>query len=112
VDQDARDIPGVRVYATKLQPTSSNFAGKSIDGVRFVITDREAFRPVRFGLEIGSAIGKLFPRQMNWDANQRLVGQLGVLRQMEAGTEPAAIEQSYAAGLEQFRQRRATFLLY
>jgi uncharacterized protein YbbC (DUF1343 family) len=80
--------------------------------VRFVITDRDAFQPVRFGLEIGSAISKLFPKQMNWAANQRLVGDLRVLEQMEAGTAPAAIEQSFATGLEQFRRRRESFLLY
>ena len=37
------------------------------------------------GLEIGRRIAKLFPGQMNWDANERLVGDRNVLRQMEAG---------------------------
>ena len=53
---NARFIPGVRTYATGFQPTSSNFAGKSISGVRFVITDREAFNPARLGVEIAAAL--------------------------------------------------------
>jgi uncharacterized protein YbbC (DUF1343 family) len=109
---NGRNLPGIRVYPTQLRPSASNFAGKVIEGVRFVITDRDAFRPVRFGLEIGSAIGKLFPKQMNWPVNLKLVGNVQVLQQMEAGADPAAIERSFATGLEQFRRRREAFLLY
>jgi uncharacterized protein YbbC (DUF1343 family)/CubicO group peptidase (beta-lactamase class C family) len=109
---NTREIPGVRVYPTRLHPTVSNFAGKTIEGVRFVITDREAFRPVRFGLEVGSALSKLFPGQMTWAANQRLVGSKTVLAQMEKGEDPAVIEQGFAAALEQFRRRREESLLY
>ena len=72
---NSRNIPGVRVYATRLHPHASNFAGKTIEGVRFVITDRDAFDSVRFGLEVGSAIGKLFPGQMDWAANEKLLGR-------------------------------------
>ncbi len=107
-----RAIPGVRVYPTRFQPTSSNFAGKVIEGIRFVITDREVFAPVRLGIELGSAIAKLFPGQMDWKANEKLTGDRSVLSQLEAGGDFAAIEQSYAPQLQQFRQRRAEFLLY
>jgi hypothetical protein len=57
-------------------------------------------------------MAKLFPRHMNWTINQKLVGDARVLQQLEAGTDPATIEQNYAAGLEQFLKRRAAFLLY
>src|SRR5580704_6540146 len=40
---NGRFIPGVRVYPTRFTPASSNFAGRSIEGVRFAITDRNAF---------------------------------------------------------------------
>jgi uncharacterized protein YbbC (DUF1343 family) len=107
-----RQIPGVRVYATRLHPASSNFSGQVIDGVRFVITDRAAFQSVRFGLEVGSALAKLFPGQMNWTANEKLLGDRKVLKYIEEGEDPALIEQQYAADLEKFRQRRSEFLLY
>ena len=38
-----RLVPGVRFYATRFQPASSALAGVNVEGVRFVITDREAF---------------------------------------------------------------------
>ena len=69
-----RQILGIRVYATRLRPAASNFSGEDIEGIRFVITDRDAFNSVRFGLEVGSAIGKLFPGRMNWQANEKLSG--------------------------------------
>ncbi|HYI93975.1 MAG TPA: exo-beta-N-acetylmuramidase NamZ domain-containing protein [Bryobacteraceae bacterium] len=107
-----RDIPGIRVYATQLRPTASNFSGQTIDGVRFVITDRESFPSVRFGLELGSAISKLFPKQMNWTANEKLLGDRKVLKQLEAAADPVKIEQQYAADILRFRDLRARFLLY
>jgi uncharacterized protein YbbC (DUF1343 family) len=109
---NSRQIPGIRAYPTRLSPTSSNFTGKTIEGVRFVITNRDTFQPVRFGLEVGSAIAKLFPGQMNWAANDKLVGNRDVLQRLEKGDDPAAIERDYAAALETFRQRRSAFLLY
>lgn len=107
-----RSIPGIRVYPTAFKPTASNFAGKTIEGVRFVVTDRNAFDSVRFGLELGSAIGKLFPGKMNWAANEKLTGKKAVLEQMAKGEVAMLIEQGYAAELQAFRQRRAGFLLY
>lgn len=109
---NGREIPGVRVYPTRLHPSTSNFEGKTIDGVRFVITDRDNFNSVRFGLELGAGIAKLFPGKMNWTANEKLLGDRTVLQQLEQGGDAAAIEQQFASGLEQFRQRRSGFLLY
>jgi uncharacterized protein YbbC (DUF1343 family) len=45
-----RGLPGIRVYPTILKPTTSNFSGETIQGVRFVITDRDAFHSTRFGI--------------------------------------------------------------
>ncbi len=50
---NGRYIPGVRVYPTRFRPTSSNFAGQAIEGVRFVVTDRDAFDSYPAGTGIG-----------------------------------------------------------
>ncbi len=63
---NGRFIPGVRAYPTRFRPTSSNFSGKTIDGVRFVITNRDTFDSVRFGLELGYALNKLYPGKIAW----------------------------------------------
>lgn len=107
-----RGIRGIRVYPTRLQPTSSNFSGQAIEGVRFVITDRDTFSSVRFGLELGAAIGKLFPGKMDWTANEKLLGNRAVLKLLEGAEDPAKIELHSAADLLTFREKRARFLLY
>ncbi len=109
---NTRQIPGVRVYPTRFQPTSSNFAGKVIEGVRFVITDRNVFNSTGFGAELGVALAKLFPGKMNWAADQKLTGNDVVLKALEAGDDPATIAQRDVPALQQFLQQRKPFLLY
>ncbi len=67
---NARSIPGVRVYATRFQPESSNFKGKPVEGVRFVVTNRELFSSVRLGLEIAYALQKLYPGKIDFETCQ------------------------------------------
>ena len=109
---NGRQIPGIRVYPTRFQPSSSNFAGKTIEGVRFVITDRQAFSSTGFGLELGVALAKLFPGKMTWTANEKLTGNLAVLKAIETGQDPAAIGQQELPGLLRFIQRRKNYLIY
>ena len=107
-----RRIPGIRVYPTELRPASSNFSGQRIEGVRFVLTERDAFDSVGFGIELGCAIAKLFPGKMRWDLDEKLTGSKRVLRAMETGASPEEIRKEYAAELSEFRQRRSQYLLY
>jgi uncharacterized protein YbbC (DUF1343 family)/CubicO group peptidase (beta-lactamase class C family) len=107
-----RQIPGVRVYATKFRPSASNFAGKWIEGVRFVITDRETLDSVRLGVELGVALAKLFPGKMVWNENERLVGNRAALLALGTAEDPERLMNSFAGPLWAFEQRRAKFLLY
>ena len=59
---NARQIPGVRFYPVRFTPSSSKFAGQECQGVFIVVTDRNAVRPVRVGVEIASALVKLVSR--------------------------------------------------
>ncbi|HYO80963.1 MAG TPA: exo-beta-N-acetylmuramidase NamZ domain-containing protein [Bryobacteraceae bacterium] len=109
---NARQIPGIRVYPTVFQPESSNLAGKRIQGVRFVITDRDAFRSVQFGIELGTALARLFPGKMTFSVNEKLAGRRDVLERMERGESAEAVTRSYETDTEAFRARRAASLLY
>ena len=57
---NGRYLPGVRVYPTRFRPTASNFADRDMEGVRFVVTDRESFDSVLFGLELATALESCF----------------------------------------------------
>jgi len=77
-----------------------------------VVTDRDVFSSTGFGIELGVALEKLFPGKMNWTSDQKLTGNMTVLKAMEGGEDPASIERRNLPGLQQFIQRRKNYLLY
>ncbi len=109
---NARGIPGVRAYPTRFRPSAYHFQNQTIEGVRFIITDRNALHSVRLGLEVIYALQKLYPGKINIEVNRRLIGSKAVIAELEAGQDPAAIERSYDAGLQQFLKTREKYLLY
>jgi uncharacterized protein YbbC (DUF1343 family)/CubicO group peptidase (beta-lactamase class C family) len=109
---DSRQIPGVRVYATRFQPASSNLAGKSVEGVRFVITNRQAFDASRLGLEIAAALLKLYPGKVDPDASKKLIGSAAVIRELTAGRDPRDIQWDIIDSLAPFLTIREKYLIY
>jgi uncharacterized protein YbbC (DUF1343 family) len=106
----ARAIPGVRMYPVQFQPTTSNFAGKTIDGVRFVVTNRDIFDSSRLGAEVAAAVQKLYPGKINFTTNKSLIGSSAFLRGVAVGTDPVALLK--AEPLEKFNEIRAKYLIY
>ena len=109
---NGRYIPGVRVYPTSFTPASSNFSGRSIQGVRFVVTDRTAFDSTRLGLEVAYALEKLYPGRIPWEENRFLIGNRDVINAVKAGTDPRDTVQKMEESLAAFIQRREKYLLY
>jgi len=109
---NGRYIPGVRVYATRFRPASSNLAGKMIEGVRFVITDRNSFDSTRFGLELGYALEKLYPGKIPWDTNRFLIGNHEVIEAGKTDLDPRTTVQNMQDSLASFVSRREKYLLY
>src|SRR6185312_15852989 len=105
-------IPGVRVYPTEFEPSSSHLAGKKIQGVRFVVTDRERFDSVRLGLEIAVALEKLYPRRIDFERCKWLIGNQTVINEIKAGMDPVRIERQLIQQEEEFANRRKAYLLY
>ncbi len=109
---NARSIPGVRFYPEQFTPTASKFANESCQGIFIVVTDRNAVRPVRVGVEIASALVKLFPGKFEIDPSLRLFGSAAGLTRIKAGDDPAAIAASWSAAEARWRLLRAKYLLY
>jgi uncharacterized protein YbbC (DUF1343 family)/CubicO group peptidase (beta-lactamase class C family) len=109
---NGRQIPGVRLYATRFTPRDSYFKDKEIQGVRFVVTDRMAFDSTRLGMELGVALEKLYPGKIQWDANKRLIGSKEVLDAMKAAKDPRLIQQAQMDALQKFAAMRLKYLLY
>jgi uncharacterized protein YbbC (DUF1343 family) len=107
-----RQLPGIRFYPVAFTPTASKFAKEECQGVFMVITDRDAVRPVRVGVEIASALIKLFPGQLTIDVAARLFGSTANIARLKAGDDPAAIAASWAGAEARWRLLRAKYLLY
>jgi uncharacterized protein YbbC (DUF1343 family) len=105
-------LPGVRVYATKFQPGSGPFKGKPIEGVRFVILNREQLNSVRLGLDVAYALQRLYPGKINFEACRFLLGSREVVDALKSGTGPGNIEENTREPLQQFEARRRAYLLY
>lgn len=103
------ELPGVRFYPIEFKPDSSNFSGKKISGIRFVITNRAVFSSSRLGLAIASSLQKLYPGKIDFAVSKDLIGNEGVIRALTVGSDssgPAKVQ------LQEFLDLRQKFLLY
>jgi uncharacterized protein YbbC (DUF1343 family)/CubicO group peptidase (beta-lactamase class C family) len=109
---NARLIPGVRVYPTRFRPSSSNFAGLELQGIRFLITDRESFDSTRLGIELAVTLQKLYPGKIDFDKCRYLIGSQHVVNDLKTATDASVIWSRFQEETSGFAQRRRPFLLY
>lgn len=107
----ALQLPGVRFDPTRFTPRASVYAGEACQGVRILLTDRESFRAVRTGLEIGAALHRLYPGTFELEKVQRLLGNRTAMEWLRRGDGRAAAEAEPEA-LEAFLRVRERYLLY
>ena len=105
-------LPGVRVYPTKFQPAAGPFAGKTIEGVRFVIVNREQLNSVRVGLDVAYALQRLYPGKINFEACLFLIGSREVVDALKAGEAPGGMEERMRVQAQKFDERRRLYLIY
>jgi uncharacterized protein YbbC (DUF1343 family) len=109
---NGRAIPGVRFYPVRFTPASSVFANELCQGVFVVITNRDAVRPVRLGVEIAAALRRLAPGEFRIGAAATLFGSRDGLARLEAGGDPAAVAESWAGAEADWRALIARYTLY
>lgn len=107
-------LPGIRFEAITMPvaPTAAKFAGQTIPAIRFVITNREAYRPVRTSLLLIDEIRRQHPRDFAWSRTiDRLTGSDKVRLAIEGGRLPGLL-QEWDREAAEFRESRKPFLLY
>lgn len=109
---NGRFIPGIRAYPVRFRPVSATFSGKTIEGVRFVVTNRDAFDSTRFGLELAFALNSLYPGKIDWRLNRYLIGNEEILKDLKDGVDPRAILPKMEMELSRFLQQRDKYLIY
>ena len=111
---NARRLPGIRFEALTMavDARAAKFPGQTIPAIRFVITDRGAYRPVRTSLLLIDEIRRRHPDQFAWGPSiDRLTGSDKVRRAIDGGTLPALLE-AWDREAAAFAARRRPFLLY
>jgi uncharacterized protein YbbC (DUF1343 family) len=104
--------PGVRFEKTTFTPTASRFARQICSGVRIAVVDRRRLDPVHLGIVLATALRKLYPDDWRVEDLDSMIADAGVVRAIEAGEPPAAVEALWGAALSDFRAKRENYLLY
>jgi uncharacterized protein YbbC (DUF1343 family) len=111
---NAKELEGIRFQAITMPvaPTAAKFAGQTIPAIRFVITDRQVYRPVRTSLLLIDQIRRQHPREFAWSGTiDRLTGSDKVRLAVEGGRLPSLLEE-WDREAAAFRESRKPFLLY
>jgi uncharacterized protein YbbC (DUF1343 family)/CubicO group peptidase (beta-lactamase class C family) len=107
-----RNIQGVRFMPVDFRPNSSLFKNQLCHGVQIVLLDRQALDSPALGIEITSALYRLYPKDFQLDKTLGLIGSRKVLQAIKDGQDPATIVQDWQGPLEQFCNLRSKYLLY
>ncbi len=109
---NARGIAGVRFVPVTFTPVTSNYAGKTCEGVNIVVTDRNGFDAPELGIELASALRKLYPADYKIERITELLMSQSVYDALVAGQDPRRIAQEWQEGLEKFQKVREKYLIY
>jgi uncharacterized protein YbbC (DUF1343 family) len=95
-----------------MEPTARKFPGQAIPGIRFVVTDRQAYRPVRTALLLIDEIRRQHPADFAWTRTiDRLTGSDKVRLAIEGGRLLPLLDE-WDREAEEFRAARKPYLLY
>lgn len=109
---NAAGLAGVTFTPIRFTPKSSVFAGELCRGVRFTVTDREAFRPLDLGLVLARTLHEENPGALRLGEALRLLGDAPTLEAIRAGKPAGEIRSMWQPALDAFDARRTPHLLY
>jgi uncharacterized protein YbbC (DUF1343 family) len=109
---NARAIPGVRFEPAEFVPDDSLYRGERCQGVRLIVTDRQALRAPLLGVELIGALRRRYPEHFELAQTLGMIGSRQVLAALERGEDPRRIEADWQPALQRFRERREHYLLY
>jgi len=105
-------LPGVRFVPIRFTPNASVFKDRPCVGVNILLTDRERCSAVDVGLAMAQTLHRLYAAEFGLEKLDRLLVHRSTVEAIRAGRSLTEIRQSWGIDLEEFKKRRATFLLY
>jgi len=107
-----RNISGVRFEPTDFISEQDPFKHRRCHGVRIVLVDRDRLDAPALGVELASALYRLYPQVFEIDSTLDLIGARWVIRAIKSGEDPRAIVQRWTVPMQSFLKLRAHYLLY
>ncbi len=109
---NARSISGVRFVPITFTPSASNYSGQKCEGVSIFVVERNALDAGELGIELASALHKLYPAQYHMERLIELLGNQSVYDAIASGQDPRRIAEDWREPLEKFLQVRQKYLIY
>ena len=106
------NLQGIEFEPIRFTPNSSKFEKIECKGVRFTLTDKETFHPVRLGFSIATLLREMYPDK--WEAEKidtLLLWDEGKQMILD-GKSVGDIEEKYELDLEKFINDREQYRLY
>lgn len=110
-------LPGVQLRDTTivpLDPPDAKYGGREISAIRFRVTDRDAYDPVRTAVTLLAALAHRYGDSLRVDESRmaRLAGTDRLWRDVQRGATPDEIVRSWEDDRARFRSQRERYLLY
>ncbi len=109
---NARNISGARFVPISFTPSASNYSGQRCEGVNIFVVERNALDSGELGIELASALHKLYPEQYHMERLIELLGNQSVYDAIASGQDPRRIAEDWREPLEKFLQVRQKYLIY
>lgn len=107
------NLAGVEVLPDRFTPEASVYKNEDCAGVRFYLSDREAFRPLDLGIELMRSLHGMHPGTFTLETKGNvLLRHLPTIEAILGGADREQIRELWRPGLEEFLKRRQTYLLY
>ena len=109
---NAREIQGVRFVPVDFTPDSSVYAHQLCHGVNIVLLERSVLDAPELGVELASALHKLYGAQYDMHRLPELLNNKAAFDAITAGEDPRRIAQDWQKQLDDFEQMRQKYLIY
>jgi uncharacterized protein YbbC (DUF1343 family)/CubicO group peptidase (beta-lactamase class C family) len=109
---NSRLIAGVRFVPVTFTPTSGPYTGQNCRGVNLIVTDRNVLDSPELGIELASALQKLYADHWKLDHMLGILANQDAFDALARGDDPRSIAQAWQEDIQKFRELRAKYLLY
>lgn len=109
---NARKLSGIRFVPTDFTPIVNPYANQLCHGVNFVLTDRNQLDSPELGVELASALFKLYPQLYKMDRIIELLANQQTVDAIRAGQDPRRIADDWRDRRDAWQKLRSKYLLY